>query len=226
MKYSLAAIAAVSLLSLNAIANSGSLKATITILNAKVIGESQNRDSHSYLLTKLSSKYVQEVVGSGAFANHHEVTNSEKNVTMGVEVKGYTQIKLKDKGNGKLIVSTDNDLTTFESNISFHVAYKIDSEATITKGSFASYLKGEQIEYRLTKKSLEKIAKLESKTFAQSFEVSLLEGLKAAGHNPSVSSNVEAVTTTEDGQLCKATLEKLECFVDKAQYIIDMSIRI
>lgn len=224
MKVSIVALAAVSLMGFKTMA-SDSISANIFILNNSKHAESGSNTIHSYLAKSSTSTVITAMRGAGNFASLNQTKNESKSTVVGVDVQGYTQTVLQDAGDGRISMNTDSNLTASDGNLDMTVAYQLEGEAVITKGSWQSYLQGEEIEFQLTEQSLEKEAKVAGKNFSKSIEAALRKGLVAQGLNSiTMNSDVTVKAQDEDTQVCKATLASLDCF--RAKQAFEILIRI
>jgi type II secretory pathway component PulJ len=219
VKNSLAAIAVFTLISVNAMAARDSILATITVLSTTVTSETQAENTYSYLAKNTTSSVMTQLQGTGKFSVLASTTTEEKNVAVGVEVLGYSQTILRQAEGNKITVSTDQNLTASDANVSLNIAYKLQSEAEITKGTW------NEIEFRLTQKSLKEESKVQAKNFSKQIEAAVKKGFSDKGIRASVDSEVDFDEPDQSSQFCKATPSKLVCFSAKDVFHVKMNVR-
>jgi type II secretory pathway component PulJ len=225
VKNSLAAIAVFTLISVNAMAARDSILATITVLSTTVTSETQAENTYSYLAKNTTSSVMTQLQGTGKFSVLASTMTEEKNVAVGVEVLGYSQTILRQAEGNKITVSTDQNLTASDANVSLNIAYKLQSEAEITKGTWESFTQGNEIEFRLTQKSLKEESKVQAKNFSKQIEAAVKKGFSDKGIRASVDSEVDFDEPDQSSQFCKATPSKLVCFSAKDVFHVKMNVR-
>lgn len=222
---SIATLAAISLMSLELMAKD-SITANITILNSSKHAESQSNSVHSYLVKNTTSSNYTRMTGTGNFSGINQSTNDTRSVQVGVDVQGYSQIVLRGVGDRRLKLNTDSNLTASEDGLDMTIAYQLETDAIITKGSWQDYLEGREIEYQLTEESLKKEAKVSGKNISKSIEATLKKGLVAQGLSSiNMESDVTLKPKNKSLHYCKATLRTLDCFNAKVEFEVYIRIK-
>jgi hypothetical protein len=225
MKTIITTLAVITLIGMNAMANneqirsrsSDSIVADVVILNNTVTAEGASDTVHSYVLKTQNGQQSISMRGTGKLASLNQTSNEARNIVMGKDVQGYAQITVKSAGDDKLVLGTDENLSSQTGNVKLNMALKMDQNAVITKGTWDSYTKGGEIEFQLTADAEKAGAKETGKQLSDAIETSLKQSL------PSV--NFDSQVLVKDGDsstVCKASLRKLECFESKVQIQIIM----
>ena len=208
--------------SLNALAKD-SLILDMTILNDRSAAEAMDSRVHSYLQTQSSSQTVSALRGTGRLESLSKNSSEQTTTVIGKDVKGYSQLTLESAGKSKLKMRTNAQLTvTADSGQNLDLSFNLEQDGVITKGTWESYLAGEEIEFRATAES-EKRARAE---LAHQTAKALQSALSSAyAKNLKFSTKVKVADEGVKDSYCRATLKEMNCYSNliKLNIQIDVS---